>query len=62
MNAKFCLCLLLVTLGTITVQGAVTGNKMKYPMDFLSKRGECFFKLMTTGCGKKLKNNKNNNN
>ena len=50
MNAKFRLCLLLVILGTITVQGAVTGNRKKNPMDFLAKRGECFLKLMTTGC------------
>lgn len=37
MNAKFHLCLLLIILATITVQGA------KNPMEILAKRGECRF-------------------
>lgn len=39
MNAKFHLCLLLIILATITVQGAVKKN----PMKILAKRGECRF-------------------
>lgn len=47
MNAKFHLCLLAFILGTIIVQGAVTGSKVKNPFHVDTKRviekGECSF-------------------
>ncbi len=41
MNAKFHLCMLLIILGAITVQGATTRKN-----GFAKRRGECSWKLM----------------
>lgn len=38
MGAKFCLVLMLVILGTVTVQGAIPRNKMKNPLQVFARR------------------------
>ena len=43
METKFHLCLLMIILGTIIVQGAVVENQQKNPMHVYAKRGEFFF-------------------
>ena len=49
MAAKFYLCLLLIILGTLAVQGARLENKLENPLDVGAKRSrECSFALMTT--------------
>ena len=49
MEAKFRLCLLLIILGTLTVQGARLENKLENPLHVAAKRqlSECFLELMT---------------
>ena len=43
MDAKLCLCLILIILGTLTVQGAVPRNKKKNPLEVFAKQlCECF--------------------
>ena len=52
MEAKFHLCLLLIILGTLAVQGARLENKLENPLFGRAKRQQtrrtCSFALMTT--------------
>ena len=50
MDAKLCLCLMLIILGTLTVQGAIPRNKKKNPLEVSARQiRECFFDpLMST--------------
>ena len=50
MDAKLCLCLMLIILGTLTVQGAIPRNKKKNPLEVSARQSrECFFDpLMST--------------
>ena len=45
MDAKLCLCLMLIILGTLTVQGAIPNNKEENPLEVFARdgRSECFF-------------------
>ena len=48
MEAKFCLSLLLIILGTLTVHGARLENNMENPLLVAVRSGECSFVLMKT--------------
>ena len=52
MVAKLCLCLMLIILGSLTVQGAIPRNERKNPLQGLARQlGECSFDpLMKTVC------------
>ena len=52
MEAKLCLCLMLIILGTLTVQGAIPRNERKDSLQvFARKPGECSFDpFMKTVC------------
>ena len=53
MEAKICLILMLIIVGTLTVEGAVPRNNKKNPLDvFARQSGECFRfnPWMTTAC------------
>ena len=44
MDAKLCLCLMLIILGTFAVQGAIPKNKKKNPFEVSARQiRECFF-------------------
>ena len=44
MDPKLCLCLMLIILGTFTVQGAIPKNKKKNPFEVSARQiRECFF-------------------
>ena len=44
MDAKLYLCLMLIILGTFTVQGAIPNNNKKSPLKVFARgAGECFF-------------------
>ena len=53
MDAKLCLCLMLIILGALTVQGAIPRNKKKDPSEVFARQiCECFFDpLMLTFYG-----------
>ena len=49
MDAKLCLCLMLIILGTLTVQGAIPRNKKNPSEVFARQLRKCFFDpLMST--------------
>ena len=51
MEAKLCLCLMLIILGTLTVQGALPRNNKKNPLQVFARQPPCecsFDPLMTT--------------
>lgn len=54
MEAKFHLCLLLIIVGTLAVQGAHLQNKLENPLfryvERDDNRRECSFVLMTIAC------------
>ena len=50
METKFHLCLLMIILGTIIVQGAVVENKQDNPMQLHAKRRECSFFITPFPC------------
>ena len=52
MEAKLCLCLMLIILGTLTVQGAIPRSNKKNPLQVFARQPcECSFDpLMTTVC------------
>ena len=47
MEAKLCLVLMLITLGTLTVQGAIPRNNKNHLEDMVGTR-KCFFDLLLT--------------
>ena len=50
MDAKLCFCLMLIVLGTLTVQGAIPNDNKKNPLEVFARRiRECFVDpLMST--------------
>ena len=51
MDAKLCLCLMLIILGTLTVQGAIPRNNKKNPSEVFARQiCECFFDPFMSTC------------
>ena len=48
MEAKLCLVLMLITLGTLTVQGAIPRNNKNHLEDVMVGTSKCFFDLLLT--------------
>ena len=51
MEAKLCLCVMLIFWGTLTVQGAIPRNEKKNPWEFFARQSDsrkCFFDQLMT--------------